>query len=88
MKIQNLKKRKENIKRVFPCPLPEKGKRGKILLIDDVCTTRATLEEVAKVLKQAGAKQVWEAVIALSAKTIINFRKANLFNCLHFNIKF
>ena len=30
-----------------------------LILIDDVATTGATLEEAAKVLKAAGAKQVW-----------------------------
>ena len=69
MKIQDLKKRKENIKGVFSCHLPEKVKGKNILLIDDVCTTRATLEEAAKVLKKAGAKQVWGVVIGFSIKT-------------------
>ncbi len=69
MKIQDLKKRKENIKGVFSCHLSEKVKGKRTLLIDDVSTTRATLEEAAKVLKKAGAKQVWAAVIAFSNKT-------------------
>ena len=34
------------------------------LLIDDIMTTGATLKYAAKVLKQAGASQVWVAIIA------------------------
>jgi ComF family protein len=35
-----------------------------IILIDDVTTTGATLFEAAKVLKRAGAKEVWGLVVA------------------------
>lgn len=42
-------------------PLP---KNKKILLIDDIATTGATLFECAKVLKQNGAKKIMAAVIA------------------------
>lgn len=35
-----------------------------VILIDDVVTTGATLNECAKVLKQAGASQVWALVVA------------------------
>jgi len=35
-----------------------------IMIMDDVVTTGSTLEECAKVLKQAGAKEVWGLVVA------------------------
>lgn len=44
--------------------------RGKhILLIDDICTTGATLSEAALVLRAAGAKAVSCAVLALTDET-------------------
>lgn len=36
----------------------------KVLLIDDVTTTGATLQECREVLKRAGAKEVWALVLA------------------------
>jgi ComF family protein len=41
--------------------LPEKTT---VILVDDVSTTGATLEEAAHVLKAAGAKQVWAFTVA------------------------
>jgi len=57
-------KRQENIKGVFSCQKIELIKNKKILLIDDVFTTGATLEECARILKEAGAKEVWGMVVA------------------------
>lgn len=42
----------------------EKLKNKNIILIDDVCTSSATLNECAKVLKENGAKKVWGLVLA------------------------
>ena len=53
------KQRAENIKEAFICPHPKAIKKKAIILIDDVCTTSATLEECAKVLTKAGAREVY-----------------------------
>lgn len=58
------KKRTENLKGAFACPKPEAVSGKKILLFDDVYTTGATMNECARVLKQAGATEVWGLAIA------------------------
>jgi len=62
-------KRQERARRVrgaFSVPQDKKELiEGKdILLVDDVLTTGATVREAAKVLKKAGAKQVWVLTFA------------------------
>ncbi|WP_434779589.1 ComF family protein [Neisseria sp. Ec49-e6-T10] len=58
------KQRQENIKNsfVFSRKLPIKGKN--ILLIDDVATTGATLNELAKSLKKQGVQHIFAWVLA------------------------
>ena len=59
-----LKERKMSRNLGFVCMNPEKI-RGKIIgLVDDVATTRTTLQLAGKVLKEAGAKEVWGVVFA------------------------
>jgi len=58
------KERKENIKGAFIVKNEEKIKRKKVLLVDDVFTTGATMEEATKVLKKSGAKEIWGIVVA------------------------
>jgi len=60
------KDRRKNLQGVFKVPKSKVFKvKGKtIILVDDVLTTGSTLNECAKVLKEAGAKKVWGLVIA------------------------
>ena len=58
----NRRERLENMSGAFVALPLVKGKR--ILLIDDVATTGATLEGCAVALKQAGAKQVMAFTLA------------------------
>lgn len=50
--------RRLNLHRVFQVPHPRKIQGRSVLLIDDIFTTGATLEEAAKTLKEAGASRV------------------------------
>ena len=53
-----------NVRDAFAVADPLAVHDAKILLLDDVKTTGATLEEAARVLKGAGAKRVWAATVA------------------------
>lgn len=57
-KILNRKMRLKNIKDVFKIKKPEIIKNRTILIIDDVITTGATINEIIRILKKAGAKKV------------------------------
>jgi len=54
--------RRSNVHNAFACRRELNGER--ILLIDDVCTTGATLDACAWALKSAGAVQVWGLTVA------------------------
>lgn len=62
MKLRR-KKRLGNIKDAFEINNKIDLRDKAILLVDDVLTTGATMEECAKVLRQAGASQVWGLVL-------------------------
>lgn len=57
-------KRRENVQNIFRTSRFYNLKDRTILLVDDVLTTGTTANECAKVLKKAGAKQVYVAVLA------------------------
>jgi len=58
------KKRRENLQKSFKIIDKSAVKNRTIVLVDDVTTTGTTLNECAKILKEAGAKKVWGLVIA------------------------
>jgi ComF family protein len=56
--------RERNVRGAFACRLDLSGKR--VAVVDDVMTTGATLNELARVLKRAGAMSVENLVVARS----------------------
>jgi len=68
------KKRFQNVKSSFSVPSTKKIKGKSILLIDDVFTTGATVNECAKTLKKAGAKSVY----VLTFAKVLPFEESSL----------
>ena len=62
--IGDAQKRKSNAKGVYACCAPEKLGGRRVLLIDDIVTTGATLSECALTLKKAGCAEVFAAAAA------------------------
>lgn len=56
--------REQNVKNVYKIVNKEKIKGKTILLIDDIYTTGATLNECAKILKEGGARVIDVLTIA------------------------
>ena len=58
--------RNKNVAGAFAIPADKQiYVRGKtILIVDDIATTGSTLNEAARVLKEAGARQIWGIVVA------------------------
>lgn len=50
--------REENVKNVYKIQNMDRIINKKILIVDDIFTTGATLNECSKLLKQAGAERV------------------------------
>ncbi|KKS13197.1 MAG: hypothetical protein UU70_C0021G0008, partial [Candidatus Yanofskybacteria bacterium GW2011_GWA1_41_6] len=63
-KLENRPKRLLNVQGLYKCKKPEVFKDRHVILVDDVCTTGATLNECARVLKDAGAVSVIALAIA------------------------
>ena len=56
--------RRKNVKGAFAVPDPERVRGLRVLLVDDVLTTGATVDACARALKDAGAKGVWVLTLA------------------------
>lgn len=56
--------RLRNLEGAFHLKRPDELKGKRVLLIDDVLTTGATASEITRILKAAGAKAVYVAVVA------------------------
>jgi ComF family protein len=60
--------RRANVRGAFAVVKPEKVKGRSILVVDDVMTTGTTAGECARVLRRAGAKEVFVATVARATK--------------------
>ena len=58
------KERLQNLKNAFEVSLEFSVVNKTVILVDDISSTSSTLVECAKVLKKAGAKEVWGLVLA------------------------
>ena len=56
--------RRENVKGAFRVSVSSLPRAGTILLIDDVTTTGATMEQAARALRLSGAGRVWAITVA------------------------
>lgn len=62
----NITERRNNIEGAFRVVNPKKIQDKNIMLVDDVITTGATISECARMLKQAGAKNIYACSVALA----------------------
>jgi ComF family protein len=60
----NTRQRAQNVHGAFSCPRPARIAGKRLLLVDDVMTTGATVSEVSKVLLEAGAGAVYALTVA------------------------
>ncbi|MBQ4600085.1 MAG: ComF family protein [Oscillospiraceae bacterium] len=65
--ITGMAQRKANVLNVYRIADPQTVKGKRILLLDDILTTGATVSECARVLMTAGAKEVYCAAVAANS---------------------
>jgi len=67
--VANFQQRQKQATQAFAVDLGQ-ATPARILLIDDIYTTGATVSAAAKLLKQHGAKEIWLGVVARQIETL------------------
>ena len=68
MTIETAAGRKKNVANAFAVRMGHKFKNANVCLVDDIKTSGATLNECAKVLKEAGTVKVFTLVLAVAGQ--------------------
>ena len=68
--------RAENLRGAFAVTVPAMVRDKQVLLVDDVLTTGATVNECTRVLKRAGALRVWVATVARAVRITDTYASA------------
>lgn len=68
--------RAENLRGAFSVAVPALVREKQVLLVDDVLTTGATVSECTRVLRRAGAHNVWVATVARAVRVTDTFALA------------
>jgi ComF family protein len=65
-----------NLRGAFAVTVPTMVRDKQVLLVDDVLTTGATVNECTRVLRRAGAKRVWVATVARAVRVADTYASA------------